>query len=170
MAGYPPADEFFELLVDSSYFLVYLGRDWRASRSFARCPVQSVAPFRAALFFYKKIIDYLKKCFFNPDAPGLRLPAQQRPPPITAARGFGDGRIKKMVTLEEAQAQLMMWIEAERAVASSQSYTIGSRSLTRANLTEIGKRIDFWRNEIAAIKAGNKSGAKRVVRAVPRDL
>lgn len=75
-----------------------------------------------------------------------------------------------MVTLEEAQAQLMMWIEAERAVASSQSYTIGSRSLTRANLAEIAKRIDYWRNEVAAIKSGNKGGARRVMRAVPRDL
>ncbi len=75
-----------------------------------------------------------------------------------------------MWTLKEAKASLTMWLEAEAAVASGQSYAIGSRSLTRANLSEIAKRIDFWRNEVASLEAGNKNGARRVMRAVPRDL
>lgn len=72
-------------------------------------------------------------------------------------------------TLEKARQMLDMWIEAEMAVATSQSYTIGSRSLTRANLAEIRKAIDFWSNEVAALEKGNTNG-RRVVRVIPRDL
>lgn len=72
-------------------------------------------------------------------------------------------------TLEEAQAQLNMWIDAESAVATGQSYKIGTRSLTRASLREITGRIRFWRAEVERLKSGRRSGA-RVMRAVPRDL
>lgn len=72
-------------------------------------------------------------------------------------------------TLEKAKQMLDMWVEAEMAVATSQSYTIGSRSLTRANLAEIRKAIEYWRNEVAALEKGNSNG-RRVVRVIPRDL
>lgn len=72
-------------------------------------------------------------------------------------------------TLAEARNMLNMWIEAEKAVATSQSYSIGSRSLTRANLAEIRKSIEYWRNEVAALEKGNSNG-RRVVRVIPRDL
>ena len=38
--------------------------------------------------------------------------------------------------------RLKMYLEAERVVLTGQSYTIGNRSLTRANLSEIRKAID----------------------------
>ena len=38
--------------------------------------------------------------------------------------------------------RLAMYLEAEKVVMTGQSYTIGNRSLTRANLTEIRKAID----------------------------
>ena len=60
-------------------------------------------------------------------------------------------------TLEEARKNLAIWLEAERAVATGQSYRIGTRSLTRANLSEI------------RLSCGRKSGV-RVMRIVPRDL
>jgi hypothetical protein len=72
-------------------------------------------------------------------------------------------------TLAEARNMLNMWIKAEKAVATSQSYSIGSRSLTRANLAEIRKSIEYWRNEVAALEKGNSNG-RRVVRVIPRDL
>lgn len=71
-------------------------------------------------------------------------------------------------TLPEAKEMLQTWIEAEKAVATGQSYKIGTRSLQRANLSEIRKQIQFWRNEIAKIESGRKG--VRVMRAVPRDL
>ena len=38
--------------------------------------------------------------------------------------------------------RLAMYLEAEKVVMTGQSYTIGNRSLTRANLAEIRKAID----------------------------
>ena len=38
--------------------------------------------------------------------------------------------------------RLAMYLEAEKRVMTGQSYTIGNRSLTRANLAEIRKAID----------------------------
>lgn len=72
------------------------------------------------------------------------------------------------ITKEEAQENLRMWLDAEKAVATGQSYKIGSRQLTRANLTDISKRIQFWKNELAKLESGS-TGAK-VMRAVPRDF
>lgn len=73
------------------------------------------------------------------------------------------------ITIEEAKENLRMWLDAERAVATGQSYRIGSRSLTRANLSDITARIKYWQNEIEKLEAGGGRGAK-VFRAVPRDL
>lgn len=72
------------------------------------------------------------------------------------------------ISLEQARANLQMWLEAEAAVATGQSYSIGTRSLTRASLSDIRQQISFWRNEVAKLESGNGSGA-RVFRAVPRD-
>lgn len=72
-------------------------------------------------------------------------------------------------TLSEARDMLRLWMDAYKACASSQSYTIGSRSLSRANLSEIKDQIEYWRNEIAALEAGT-GGGRRVIRIIPRDL
>ena len=73
-------------------------------------------------------------------------------------------------TIVEAKENLRLWIEAEKAVAiAGQSYKIGTRSVTRANLSEIRRQIQFWRNEVDKLESGRKGGV-RVIRAIPRDL
>lgn len=72
-------------------------------------------------------------------------------------------------TLADAQRHLDLWLEADAAVATGQSYKIGTRSLTRANVDEIENRIKFWRKEVSRLEAGRSPGA-RVFRGVPRDL
>lgn len=72
-------------------------------------------------------------------------------------------------TKEEARDMLTLWIEAEKAVATGQSYKIGTRSLTRADLSDIAARIKFWRGELEALEDGKGQGM-RVFRGVPRDL
>ncbi|MBS6063669.1 MAG: hypothetical protein KH972_07360 [Peptostreptococcaceae bacterium] len=63
------------------------------------------------------------------------------------------------------------WLEAEIAVSSSQSYTIGSRSLTRANLSEIRQQLDYWNKQLEKLTALEQHGGRnRSYRAVPRDL
>lgn len=72
-------------------------------------------------------------------------------------------------TLAQAQEHLASWLAADTACASGQSYTIGSRSLTRANSKEIADRIAYWRGEVDRLQAG-RSGGIRVMRVVPRDI
>jgi hypothetical protein len=71
--------------------------------------------------------------------------------------------------LTHAQEMLQIWIEAEKAVATGQSYRIGSRELRRADLSEIVKRQQYWRNQVDRLEKGRGGGA-RVMRIIPRDL
>lgn len=73
------------------------------------------------------------------------------------------------ITLEDAKANLQMWIDAQSAVSTGQSYKIGSRSLQRSSLSDILKMIRYWQNVIDQLEAGVGRGA-RVLRGVPRDF
>lgn len=73
--------------------------------------------------------------------------------------------------LQRTQKRLDLYYAAEEAILSGQSYTIGSRSLTRANLmwvrlqiTELEKLVD----ELKAAEAGK--GRRKSYRITPRDL
>ena len=75
------------------------------------------------------------------------------------------------ITLETAQKHLDAWIEAEMQVTNAQSYTIGSRTLTKANLTEIRNAIEYWQQKVTILENLKKNnGRSRVKRFVPRDL
>lgn len=71
------------------------------------------------------------------------------------------------MSLERAKKHLEAWYEADLAVSTGQSYRIGTRYLTRANLSEIRKQITYWEREVARLEG---KGNRRVFRAVPRDL
>ena len=73
--------------------------------------------------------------------------------------------------LEIARKHLDAWLTAELEVTTHQSYTIGSRSLTKANLAEIRKQIEYWNDQVARLENIEKRGGRnRIYRAVPRDL
>lgn len=75
------------------------------------------------------------------------------------------------ITLEEAKIHLGAWLKAELEVTSHQSYTIGTRSLSKANLGEIKKQIEFWQSKIDNLeKIAKNKGRNRVKRVVLRDL
>ena len=63
------------------------------------------------------------------------------------------------ITLETAKRHLDAWLEAELAVTNAQSYTIGSRTMTKANLTEIRKSIEYWQGKGQC--AGERSQTRR---------
>lgn len=71
------------------------------------------------------------------------------------------------MTQTQAQTLLDAWIAADLAVANGQSYTIGGRSLTRANAAEITEKIKFYSGLVAELGRG---GSMTVRRAIPRDL
>ena len=78
---------------------------------------------------------------------------------------------KQKSEIEIARHHLNAWLEAELELTTHQSYKIGSRSLTKANLAEIRKQIEYWNDQVARLEnIGKRGGRNRVFRAVPRDL
>ena len=78
---------------------------------------------------------------------------------------------KQKTQIEIARHHLNAGLEAELELTTHQSYKIGSRSLTKADLGEIRKQIEFWQNRVAQLENAEKRGGRnRVVRVVPRDL
>ncbi|MEG0422522.1 MAG: DUF6148 family protein [Hafnia sp.] len=74
------------------------------------------------------------------------------------------------ISLPEAQEMLSIWRAAYRAIAiSGQSYKLGTRQLARADLPEVKKEFEYWRNEVERLTAGTRRGP-RVKRIVVRDL
>lgn len=67
------------------------------------------------------------------------------------------------------QNRLELYYQAEEKVLAGQSFTIGSRSLTRANLKDIQDMIADLESKISAIDA-NGTGKRMVARIIPRDV
>jgi hypothetical protein len=73
--------------------------------------------------------------------------------------------------LIRTQARLAVYYDAELAVLSGQAYTIGTRSLTRANLGLIRDQIDVLENKVDELKAQSQgNGPRKAFRITPRDL
>lgn len=68
-------------------------------------------------------------------------------------------------TKEQCQRHLDMWLAAEEKVAMGQSYTIGNRTLTRVNASEIAKNIELWAERLERVSG--KAGP-RFVQFIPR--
>ena len=73
------------------------------------------------------------------------------------------------LSLDEATALRDAWMQAEIAVATGQSYTIGGRTLTRADARYVGQRLAYYDRLVSALQAGRAPGP-RFVRVMPRDL
>lgn len=69
------------------------------------------------------------------------------------------------------QTKLQTWLDAEEAVATGQSYQIGTRMLTRADLKQIREQMEYWAGKLAEAEAEEQNGGRnRAYRFVPRDL
>lgn len=64
------------------------------------------------------------------------------------------------ITLAQATAQLALWLAADAAVASGQSYAMGEKTLTLANAGEIRKNIEFWNAKVQGLSMTNASARK----------
>lgn len=62
------------------------------------------------------------------------------------------------ITLAQAQSKLDMWLAAEDKVMGGQAYSINNRSLTRADLTEIGQRIEYWNGWVNRLSGSARRG------------
>lgn len=74
------------------------------------------------------------------------------------------------ITLEQAEAKLQTWMEAEEKIASGQDYSIGDRRLTRADLYTVRGEIEYWNNKVKELEAAEQSGRNRMYRFVIRDI
>jgi len=70
--------------------------------------------------------------------------------------------------LEIKKNRLKLYYEAEEKVLNSQSYTLGSKTLTRADLTSIQNMIKKLEGEIASLERYGTM-KRRSVRIVPVD-
>lgn len=68
-------------------------------------------------------------------------------------------------TKEMCEKHLNIWLEADLKVAQGQSYTIGARTLTRANVSEIARNIELWAERLERVQG--KHGPK-IIKFIPR--
>ena len=72
------------------------------------------------------------------------------------------------IRLDTYRNRLMQYYEAETKILEGQSYSIGSRSLSRANLAEVRNAIKDLEGQIQALST--RGTTKRVVaRFIPKD-
>ncbi len=75
-------------------------------------------------------------------------------------------RLEKKI--QDVEDRLSLYRNAEKKILEGQSYSIGSRQLTRANLFDVQKKILELENELDALET--KGTIKRkMYRVIPRD-
>jgi len=72
------------------------------------------------------------------------------------------------MTIEEARAMYKLWSDAEAAVATSQSYSISGRSLTRADMPTILERKRHYGRICTELETGRRRSKVRSI--TPFDL
>ena len=85
---------------------------------------------------------------------------------------FGNGVYLVINRAEEYKKRLEMYYQAEEAIlGGAQSYSMGSRNLTRANLAEVRSTIEYLIKQIEVEEARAKGkGKMKVMGGVPRDI
>ena len=72
---------------------------------------------------------------------------------------------------ELCKRKLDIWLAAEERVATGQSYQIGTKMLTRADLKAIRAEMEYWAAKLTEAEAEEKAGGRnRMYRFCPRDL
>ena len=70
------------------------------------------------------------------------------------------------MTEQQIQERLNQYLEAERKILQNQSYTIGSRTFTRANMQWIQEGIEKLQQQLAIAEG---AGTIRIRKAIFRD-
>lgn len=67
------------------------------------------------------------------------------------------------MNIKTLKVRLENYLEAERRVLSGQSYRVGSRELTRANLADIRAAIEDISNQIDMLESSGRGNIREVV-------
>jgi hypothetical protein len=73
------------------------------------------------------------------------------------------------IRLDTYRNRLTLYYKAEEKILEGQSYSIGSRSLTRANLSEVRAEIKDLEGKISALESTGTT-KRKVARIIPRDF
>ena len=72
---------------------------------------------------------------------------------------------------EFCRRKLNTWLAAEEAIATGQRYQIDDRSLTRADLYDVRKELEYWAGKLAEAESEEQNGGSiRAYHFVPRDV
>lgn len=63
------------------------------------------------------------------------------------------------ITSTQAQAHLDAWLAADLAVSKGQVYSVGSRTVTRADAAEIRENVEYWEARVNRLANGS-TGAR----------
>jgi len=58
------------------------------------------------------------------------------------------------ITLAEAETHLTTWLDADKAVAKGQSFSISGKTYTRADAQVIRENIEFWDRYVKRLSRG----------------
>lgn len=72
------------------------------------------------------------------------------------------------IKLDTYKARLALYYDAETKILEGQSYSIGSRSLSRANLSEVRSAISDLEGKINALETRGTT-KRKVARFIPKD-
>lgn len=76
-----------------------------------------------------------------------------------------------LARLDDLRSRLQQYVDCEAAILTGQEYSIGSRSLKRANLPEISSMIKYLEKEITYEEAkAAGAGRNRTIGVIPRDF
>lgn len=76
-----------------------------------------------------------------------------------------------IISKEIAKQHLEMWLKAEEAVSTGQSYQIEKMQLTRASLKQIRESISFWEGKVAEAEREEQGrGRNRIYHFAPHDV
>lgn len=64
------------------------------------------------------------------------------------------------ITLTQAETNLAAWLTASEKTAQGKSYTIGGRSLSRSDASEIRDMINFWQGHVTRLSSGGRGGRR----------
>lgn len=67
------------------------------------------------------------------------------------------------MNIKTLKVRLENYLEAERRVLSGQSYRVGSRELTRANLSDIRAAIEDISNQIEMLESSGRGNIREVI-------
>lgn len=75
------------------------------------------------------------------------------------------------ITLEQAQAQLALWLAADAKIAAGQEYEIqeggSSRRLKRADAAVVTEKIRYWQGLVQQLTPSGAGGRRRMRYVVP---